>query len=262
VARVLLFHWKESEAAERAARVAALGHAVETVTAGGHILRRMNEFAPEALVISLERLPAHGLAVGALTRSRQRSRGLPLVFVEGEPEKVERVRAALPDATFTTWGRLKQALAGALRRVIADPARPSIGIANPGRPLATRLGITPGARVVTFNAPESFERTLGALPEGAEMEENGRGPATVAILFCDAAAILARDFARAEVRLGGRGKLWIAWPKKAARARTDVDMLFVRAFALERGWVDYKVCSIDATWSGSLFGRRRAAAKR
>jgi hypothetical protein len=31
----------------------------------------------------------------------------------------------------------------------------------------------------------------------------------------------------------------------------------VRAYGLGRGFVDYKICAIDETWSGLLFTRRR-----
>ncbi|MBI5280207.1 MAG: DUF3052 domain-containing protein [Candidatus Solibacter usitatus] len=128
---------------------------------------------------------------------------------------------------------------------------------NPARTLAERLGVVAGKRAIAINAPESFERTLGALPEGAEVEEDGRGPADLAILFCESEAELARDFAAAVRRLAPRGRLWIAWPKKAARVRSDMDMNVVRAYALARDWVDYKVCAIDAKWSGCLFAMRR-----
>jgi hypothetical protein len=30
----------------------------------------------------------------------------------------------------------------------------------------------------------------------------------------------------------------------------------VRSFGLAAGWVDYKICAIDETWSGLLFTRR------
>ena len=55
----------------------------------------------------------------------------------------------------------------------------------------------------------------------------------------------------------GRG-LWIAWPKKASGVTTDLTEDVVRGAGLAQGLVDYKVCAIDATWSGLKFARRRA----
>ena len=52
-------------------------------------------------------------------------------------------------------------------------------------------------------------------------------------------------------------KLWIAWPKQGSPLAADINRDGVRAFGLERGWVDFKVCAIDDTWSGLCFSRRR-----
>jgi hypothetical protein len=53
--------------------------------------------------------------------------------------------------------------------------------------------------------------------------------------------------------------LWIAWPKKAAKQRTDVDENVVREIGLATGLVDVKVCAIDELWSGLKFVHRKAA---
>ena len=53
--------------------------------------------------------------------------------------------------------------------------------------------------------------------------------------------------------------LWIAWPKKASGVVTDLTENVVREFGLGAGWVDYKVCAIDKTWSGLCFARRKSS---
>jgi hypothetical protein len=53
------------------------------------------------------------------------------------------------------------------------------------------------------------------------------------------------------------GGLWIAWPKKASGMPTDLTQTDVRRAGLASGLVDYKICAIDATWSGLLFARRK-----
>jgi len=57
-------------------------------------------------------------------------------------------------------------------------------------------------------------------------------------------------------RLKPAGVLWIAWPKKASGAATDLTEDVVRHVGLQGGLVDVKVCAIDATWSGLKFVRR------
>jgi len=42
-----------------------------------------------------------------------------------------------------------------------------------------------------------------------------------------------------------------------ARDLLDIAEADARAFGLAAGWVDYKICAVDATWSGLLFARRK-----
>jgi hypothetical protein len=44
--------------------------------------------------------------------------------------------------------------------------------------------------------------------------------------------------------------VWVSWPKRAARVPTDITEDVIRAVALPMGYVDVKVCAVDATWSG------------
>jgi hypothetical protein len=55
-----------------------------------------------------------------------------------------------------------------------------------------------------------------------------------------------------------RQPVWIIWPKRASGIKTDVDANVVRNTGLAAGWVDYKVCSVDDTWSAYAFKRRKA----
>ena len=50
-----------------------------------------------------------------------------------------------------------------------------------------------------------------------------------------------------------RGRLWIVWPKKASGIVTDLSQTAVRRLGLTAGLMDYKVCSIDGTWTGLRF---------
>jgi hypothetical protein len=136
-----------------------------------------------------------------------------------------------------------------------------------GTPLPKKLGIKPGARVALVDAPPDFERTLGTLPEGATLVRRGgatgRGgraaAADLTLWFVTSGAALARGLPRTAAACGARGEgghLWIAWPKRASGVATDLTENVVRDAALAAGLVDYKVCAIDATWSGLAFARR------
>jgi len=126
-----------------------------------------------------------------------------------------------------------------------------------GTPLPQKLGIKPDMTVVLISAPEGFQRTLGALPEGARLVPGGRGARGLTVCFVTSKRELERKLEPAAAAMGDGG-LWIAWPKKSSGVATDVTEDVVRAVGLCEGIVDIKVCAIDAVWSGLRFARRRS----
>lgn len=266
MSRVVLVHWHEAEARARAAKLAAMGHEVEVHWRrddGGTLTRALAAAPPDAVVIDLGRLPSHGRAVATWLRQRQASRGMPLVFVPGDADKTARLREAFPDAVFAPWPRLRPALAKA---IVSPPADPIVQKAKDysGTPLWQKLGIKPAARVVVLRSPVLLAALLGELPVGVEVKQRAASDAAVVLLFCRSLAQLRADWPAAVRCLGERAGLWVAWPKRASGQTTDLTDAVVRAFALDQGLVDNKVCAIDRTWSGLRFARRvarRAAAR-
>ena len=141
-----------------------------------------------------------------------------------------------------------------MKRVARTPSSAAVGYS--GTPLPKKLGIRDNYSVVLVNAPERFERKLGPLPAYAKIVADPKA-ANVAALFALSLTELVRDFRPLAKALPEKTALWIAWPKKASRVKTDLDENVVRTFGLDAGWVDYKVCAIDETWSGLCFARRK-----
>ncbi len=259
MSRVLLVHWNAAECAERAALLRRAGHFVASHSdEGGGVARAVRENPPDAVVIDLARIPSHGRAVAVWLRQQKATRRVPIVFVEGDPEKTQRVRGALPDAVFTTWGGIRGAVRRAIREAPAEPVVPGTMDAYSGTPLPKKLGIREGSAVALVGAPDGFERTLGALPAGARVRRGARARADILLLFARSRADLARRFPAAARALAAGGRLWIVWPKKASGVASDLGETEVRAFGLAAQFVDYKIAAIDATWSGLCFARRRA----
>ena len=50
----------------------------------------------------------------------------------------------------------------------------------------------------------------------------------------------------------------MSWPKKSSPLHEDLTEDGLREVILPLGWVDVKVCAVDADWSGLKFSRRRA----
>jgi hypothetical protein len=125
-----------------------------------------------------------------------------------------------------------------------------------GTPLPRKLGIREGTRVLLLGAPRGFERTVGELPQGARLCRAERAACDLTLWFPRSAADL-KQRVRAIGARAGSGGLWIAWPKRASGVPTDLGEGVVRAAGLAAGLVDYKICAIDATWSGLKFARRK-----
>src|ERR1700757_961839 len=97
-----------------------------------------------------------------------------------------------------------------------------------GTPLIQKIGIKPGHRVVLRNQPASFEKDLGAFPEGAESTDRLSGKANVVVYFTDRRAELEKNFSRLAAALVPDGMVWIGWPKKASGRSTDLTEDIVR----------------------------------
>jgi hypothetical protein len=258
VQRVRLIHWNAAEAVERAARLRAAGYAVDaSLPEGPALLRELRANPPTAIVIDLGRLPMQGRDLALAVRRAAATRRVPLVFVGGDPAKVQRVRTLLPDANYCAW----HAIRGALRRAIArPPARPekpaSVLAGYSGTPLVKKLGIRAGICFGTLGAPAPFPALLGTLPKGARLRAGARGRCQFVLWFVRDRAALGRGIAGV-ARRTDFVRLWILWPKRAAVPRAGVTQIDVRAAGLAHGLVDFKICAVDATWSGLAFARRK-----
>jgi CheY-like chemotaxis protein len=252
-----LIHWNVDEAAERVEQLRAAGYIVSYKPPNPAMLRELRRNPPAAVAIDLSRLPSHGRDVALAIRQSKATRRVLIVFIDGDPEKVARIEELLPDAIYTSWSRIRSALRRALARPPADPLVPSSILAGySGTPLVKKLGIKANMVVALLEAPNGFEQLLGALPEGVKLRRQARGRCDLVVWFARSRRRLERRIERLGA-LAGKGGLWIAWPKRSSGVQSDLTQAIVRRVGLAAGLVDYKVCAIDATWSGLRFTRRR-----
>jgi hypothetical protein len=261
MARVVLIHWKHAEAAEPLDRLRRAGFEAELGPRTGGELGSLRDNPPDAVVIDLSRMPSHGREVGGALRRWKATRPVPLVFVGGAPDAVEKTRSLLPDAAYTDWADVGPAVRRALRSRPADPVVPGTMAGYSGRPLAKKLGIRENTTLALLGAPAGFETKLEPLPAGVRVRRRA-GPADRVLLFVGSRAALAERFASAAACVEDGGGLWIVWPKKTSAMAGDLGELEVRKFGLDAGWVDYKICAVDETWSGLQFARRAGRAAR
>ncbi len=123
-----------------------------------------------------------------------------------------------------------------------------------GTPLVTKLGIKPGTTLALLGAPPTFRDLLVGLPDDVTMSARQANTPELTIWFVTTRRDLDGRFPIVAAEMG-QG-LWVAWPKKASGVATDLTEDIIRNTGLPLGIVDYKVCAIDATWSGLKFARR------
>jgi hypothetical protein len=257
--RVRLIHWNAGEAAERAELLRAAGFAVAhaQITSAAD-LSGFRVDPPDVVVIDLSRLPMQGRDFALAIRSYASLLHVPIVFVGGQQEKVGLVRDRLPDAVYADWPGIGEAVREALARSSEGPAR------RRGRmdgyadvPLAKKLGIGSGVVIAVVDAPEGNDWLLEAAAEATVVGPGER---------CDVVLWFVWTRADLDARIAEYGALaratWVLWPKRTSGVPTDLTQTVVREAGLAAGLVDYKIASINATWSGLKFSRRGGKARR
>lgn len=126
-----------------------------------------------------------------------------------------------------------------------------------GAPLARKLGIKEGARVALLGAPEGFDEELAPLPDGVHVVRRLAPDLDVAVLFVAERRELERRFPAVAQSITPSGGCWVAWPKRASKAPTDLTEDVLREVGLPQGLVDNKVCAITDVWSGLRFVWRK-----
>jgi len=258
--RVLVIHWNEQERDDRVARLTTAGFDAEPLdlSPGSVALKAVRAAPPDAFVIDLGRLPSHGREVALTLRQSKTTRNVPLIFVDGAVEKVERIRELLPDATYTDWKKIKGDLNRAVKNLPTAPIIPRTTMdAYAKAPLAKKLGLAADMKVGLVDAPPKWEQTIAALPKNVRWSRRPRAICDMVVWFVRSMSDLEERIDKIESLVGSRG-LWIAWPKKTSKIESDVSEPHVRRIAMAAGWVDYKVCSIDETWSALRFSRRKS----
>jgi len=254
-ARIAVIHWNSAHGDTGAGMLRAAGYDVLASPIDGALLRRLRDDPPAAFVIDLSRQPSAGRDAALFWRAAKQTRSVPIVFVEGEAEKVAGVRALLPDAVFTAWARARTAVARVLAKPPREFVRPGSVLAGySGTPLPKKLGVREGSVVLLVGAPKGFEETLGALPEGAVVRRRAATRADVTLWFTRSVGELQLGV-KGMIPRAEKGGLWIIWPKKTSGVASDLSETEVRRIGLAAGLVDYKVCAVDATWSGLKFSK-------
>ena len=123
-----------------------------------------------------------------------------------------------------------------------------------GTPLAKKLGIKEGFKIMLYNQPEHYFELFSDLPNELDtLKDITVESADFIHLFCTTFDELKRIIVQYKPALKKTGLLWISWPKGSASIQTDLKRDIIREYLLEIGLVDVKVAAVDKDWSGLKF---------
>ncbi|MFG6449119.1 DUF3052 domain-containing protein [Roseateles sp. BYS180W] len=119
-----------------------------------------------------------------------------------------------------------------------------------GTPLPKKLGLHASTQLWVLNEPAEYMALLGELPDGLQRVQQLSPTTTVLHLFVQARAELEQTLAAIRQSMNPTAAVWVSWPKKASKVKTDITEDTIRAVAQPLGLVDVKVCAVSEIWSG------------
>ncbi|WP_395373191.1 DUF3052 domain-containing protein [Marinicella sp. W31] len=119
-----------------------------------------------------------------------------------------------------------------------------------GTPLFQKLGIKPGFKICVKNAPDDYMRLIAPIPPAVRFLSRLGKDLDMVHFFTVSKRDLQHQIQAMKKAIKSNGMIWISWPKKAAKADTDMTEDVIRDVILPLDLVDIKVCAVDAYWSG------------
>ena len=117
-------------------------------------------------------------------------------------------------------------------------------------PLAKKLGIKEGSVARIVNEPANYFQLFADWPATVKPVKDRTVKKDFIHFFTTDAKELYKELPLLKTEIKQAGMIWVSWPKKTAKMKTDITEDVIRDFALQIGLVDIKVCAVDEIWSG------------
>ena len=124
-------------------------------------------------------------------------------------------------------------------------------------PLARKLSLKDGMRVWFADMPDSVREEIEDYGLTLSEDEVPTPGLHAAHIFVTERTEMEKQLGILRGTIDPAGQIWVSWPKKAAQVETDITEDTIREVALPMGFVDIKVCAVDAVWSGLKLVIRR-----
>ncbi len=253
---IRLIHWNQAEAKELALLLNKEKYEINTTPFSPGELKGTVPQYPDIFIIDLSRLPSQGRDLGIFLRKNKSTRNIPIIYTNGEQEKLSKLKNILPDANYASWDDIDKIIDLSLNKIMDNPVIPdSVFAGYEGVSLIKKLGIKNNMKLAVIDSPDNFHQIIGKLPDGINVQKKMNNPDLI-IWFVSSVKQLEKKLIQIKQNTGNGG-LWIVYPKKSSQTDSDLSQTIVRNAGLAAGLVDYKVCSIDNTWTGLKFAVRK-----
>jgi hypothetical protein len=115
--------------------------------------------------------------------------------------------------------------------------------------LVKKLRIQPGHRVLILKAPPGYVEEMGDLPEGVQVAEQPEGTFDFVQLFVKSLAELRSESPTAFEAVKYDGLLWISYPKKSSKLKSDLTRDVIWAEVVKTGRRPVAQVSVNDVWS-------------
>src|SRR5215510_12502497 len=102
---VFYLHWNEQELKARIAALKELELPIQSHWNKDEVVKWKDNL-PDIFIISLDRLPSHGCQYVKWLWEAKKRQHIPVIFVDGKPDKVDETKAKFPQAIYCTSGQL------------------------------------------------------------------------------------------------------------------------------------------------------------
>lgn len=115
--KIFLIHWNDTEAHALANMLKAADYDVAVESSdGARAVKAVLRFQPNAVVIYLTYLPSHGRETAIYIHKAKASSHIPIIFLGGDGEALEKTKAKIPDAIYINEDKLIVTLSQIIKR--------------------------------------------------------------------------------------------------------------------------------------------------
>ncbi len=213
---------------------------------------------PSAIIFNLAKRPSTCRDLAIYIRKRKNLRMIPFLFIDGEEEKTEKIRDLFPEDYFCG----KDDLNSIIIKILAEPGRlfpqpESLFSGYSGKSALEKLDIRKNENICLIDVDESFYSLFEENVENYNIGSRITRETKLTLIYLKEENNVAPFLRYYLENSRDDSSLWLCWPKKKGKIKTNLTQKFIRDTALGFGLVDYKICSINNNWSGMKFTRKK-----